>query len=191
MTPPNAQKTHCHMGLLFNYNMRRKADSLTLYRATDLYAKLAFWLWPLTTRKRRNFMDIPYVFWKYTKKSFLGHHQSDIVWPYMVMSTCPNMVKHEQGREIALFRGEGKVVVRGRMAGGRAIGVVRGQDQANRTVHSDAPRSQSKNHPNFPLRRHITQKFPLQSAVKSGIDQRRHARRLQKAHSRLPSNSCF
>ena len=136
-----------------------------------------------------------------TKKLWYGHPQYFLTVyekiflrtpsKYLVMSTCPNMVKHEKIREIVLFRGEGEVIVTGRTTDGGTAGVVRAKYQAKRTIRGDAPRSHSKNPPNFPLSRHATQKCAMQSAVESGIDRCGHARRLQKAQGRLPSDSCF
>ena len=126
------------------------------------------------------------------KKSFLGHHQSDKIWPYMVMSECPNMVKHEKIREIVLFRGEGEVIVAGRMTAGRTAEVVRGKYQAKRMVGSDAPRSITKSFELPTLTAHNSKIFNVTwSAVESGIDRRGHARWLQKAQSLLPSDSWF
>ena len=99
-----------------------------------MYARLEFWLWPLITHKWRSFcMDTPYIFWKYMKKSFLGHHRSDNIWPNCTRChfRCTHrhgrsngfaraVVVHQtslkQGREIALFRWDEEVIVTGRTA---------------------------------------------------------------------------
>ena len=81
------------------YSLWRSHHSFVNPLPSDKFVcKLAFWLWPLTTQTRRNFcMDTHYIFWKCIKKSFSGHHRSVKTWPYtgIVMSTCPNMVKHK------------------------------------------------------------------------------------------------
>ena len=142
-------------------------------------------------------MDTLY-FLKVYEKSFLRHHRSDKIWPYIVMSTCPNIVIHsfaklpsdrkessssseEKEKSLLLERRPTAGLSEPSEAKIRSIvrSVVMRRDtiaKILRTSHFHGTK---------------LKKFPMQSVVKSGIDQCGHARRLQRAQSRLPGDSWF